>query len=73
MKILIKKRKVNAFKSEEGDMIEYFWYTAERKDQNGDPVRFQFGSKRGNLEEGEEYDLDLYKNENGKWKEEEKS
>jgi len=65
MKYEIKKKVAKPFKGSEGDMVDYFWYTATRGD---DGVTIQFGSVQGDYGEGEMYDLDLQKVEraNGK-------
>jgi len=49
-----------------GETVPYFWYKAVRQI---DGVTIEFGSKKDDLEVGEEYDLDIEKTErpNGKF------
>lgn len=71
IRVLIIAKKERAFKGSNGEMIPYFWYTAERGSGDG-KIRFQFGSKDGEHEEGQEYELDIYREEGMKgivWKE----
>lgn len=72
MRVLIIDRTEKPFKSDEGELISYFWYRAEII-KNGNPVRIQFGTKIGSHVAGEEKELKLFQTEgrNGKliWKE----
>lgn len=70
MIVKIVARKQSNFLGNDGEPVEYYWYTAVR---GSDQVKFQFGSRDGSHEEGTEVDLELEKREqnNGKvgWRE----
>jgi len=70
IKVIITRKKDGSFKGEEGSTIPYFWYNADRL---SDGVSFQFGSKDGSYEKGDELELELTKTENSRgrltWKE----
>lgn len=54
MKLKIKDKKAKPFQGDDGETLEYFWYKAERSE---DQVVIRFGSMNGAYEAGKEYDL----------------
>lgn len=59
----IQKKTKRPFKTQEGDMMDYFWYTAERVE---DGVTINFGSMNNyNEEETIEANLTKYEKKNG--------
>jgi len=60
MVVKITEMKARPFQTDEGEMLEYFWYKAIRL---ADQVSFQFGSMNGGHGVGEELDLEIEKTE----------
>jgi len=71
IKLTITKKKDGSFDPKDGgEKVVYFWYNAER---DSDGVNFQFGSKDGSYEVGDDLELELekYETSNGRiaWRE----
>jgi len=62
-KLKILKVRNSSFQGREGDTVDYFWVKAERF---SDGVTLEFGTKNPDHEAGEEKEIDLEKNEDGK-------
>jgi len=60
MKVKIVSVKKRPFTTDDGDLLDYYWYRAERL---SDGVSFQFGSMDPDHEPGEELDLEIEKTE----------
>lgn len=56
----IKAKKEKSFIGDEGDEIQYFWYTALRRE---DGVTIKFGSMRGDHKVGQVEEIELEKSE----------
>jgi len=63
MKVQIVAKKDGSFQNSEGVTVKFYWYTANRTLPDGTKIRFQFGSKNGEYQRGDELDLNLYKEE----------
>lgn len=64
MKVVITKKTDKPFKGEDGELVEYFWYSATTSDN----LRLQFGSPNNKYEIGQEYEINIgkYEKANGK-------
>lgn len=65
LEVTIKSVKAKPFTNDDGDVMDYYWYRAER---SSDQVSFQFGSQYGDHPIGEAVTLELekYEKANGK-------
>lgn len=60
MLLKITAKKCKPFPTDEGDMLDYFWYVSVRE---GDGITIKFGSMRGDHEVGDVEEIDLEKTE----------
>lgn len=58
-KVEIKAKKEKPFVSNEGEQINYYWYTAILKGGTKDGVTIQFGSPKGTYEKGDIIEINL--------------
>jgi len=56
--LTILDKKLKPFKTEEGEMRDYYWYKGERKDNE---VSIRFGSTNPDHEIGDEIEIDIEK------------
>lgn len=64
-KLILKSVKAKPFTSDEGEQVQYFWYRVYRVKNE---TTIQAGCRKGDLPLNVETELELEKNENGKWK-----